>query len=103
MSPSKNPAGGRYHSDVHYRSAKLYHHANDTFVQVSGYTLQELQGHRTTWCVTRICQKRRLRICGYPEKRGALERHREKSPQKWRHYWVRANAVPMVREGKISG
>lgn len=41
-------------------------HANDTFVQVSGYTLQELQGSRTTWCVTRICQKRRLRICGSP-------------------------------------
>ncbi|MEN2771240.1 PAS domain-containing protein [Escherichia coli] len=41
-------------------------HANDTFVQVSGYTLQELQGNRTTWCVTRICQKRRLRICGSP-------------------------------------
>lgn len=41
-------------------------HANDTFVQVSGYTLQELQGQPHTWCVTRICQKRRLRICGSP-------------------------------------
>lgn len=42
-------------------------HANDTFVQVSGFTLQELlKGSRTTWCVTRICQKRRLRICGSP-------------------------------------
>ena len=41
-------------------------HANDTFVQVSGYTLQSYKGSRTTWCVTRICQKRRLRICGSP-------------------------------------
>ncbi len=39
----------------------------------------------------------------HPEKRGALERHREKSPQKWRPLLGRANAVPMVREGKISG
>ena len=38
-------------------------HANDTFVQVSGYTLQELQGQPHN---TRICQKRRLRICGSP-------------------------------------
>lgn len=37
-------------------------HANDTFVQVSG----SYRGSRTTWCVTRICQKRRLRICGSP-------------------------------------
>ncbi|STH70064.1 aerotaxis receptor protein [Escherichia coli] len=41
-------------------------HANDTFVQVSGFTLQDYKGSRTTWCVTRICQKRRLRICGSP-------------------------------------
>ena len=38
-------------------------HANDTFVQVSG---KSYKGSRTTWCVTRICQKRRLRICGSP-------------------------------------
>ena len=50
-------------------------HANDTFVQVSGYTLQELQGqpHKRGVCVFVV----------HPEKRGALERHREKSPQKW--------------------
>ena len=41
-------------------------HANDTFVQVSGYTFKSYKGSRTTWCVTRICQKRRLRICGSP-------------------------------------
>jgi len=46
-------------------------HANDTFVQVSGFTLQELQGQPHN-------------MGSHPEKRGALERHREKSPQKWR-------------------
>ena len=41
-------------------------HANDTFVQVSGLPCKSYKGSRTTWCVTRICQKRRLRICGSP-------------------------------------
>ncbi len=27
-------------------------HANDTFVQVSGYTLQRVTGAATAWCVT---------------------------------------------------
>jgi hypothetical protein len=39
-------------------------HANDTFVQVSGYSLKELRASRTIWCATRICQKRPLPICG---------------------------------------
>lgn len=41
-------------------------HANDTFVQVSGFTLQELQGQPHNMVRPRICQKRRLRICGSP-------------------------------------
>ena len=57
-------------------------HANDTFVQVSGYTLQELQGQPHNM----VRHPDMPKVCGYvvhPEKRGALERHREKSPQKW--------------------
>lgn len=59
-------------------------HANDTFVQVSGFYLAR---------VTRAAAQHgaspgyaKSGVCGYvvhPEKRGALERHREKSPQKW--------------------
>ncbi|MGS6556176.1 PAS domain-containing protein, partial [Escherichia coli] len=55
-------------------------HANDTFVQVSGYTLQELQGQPHN-----------------------MVRHVKNRRKNGDHYWVRANAVPMVREGKISG
>lgn len=43
-------------------------HANDTFVQVSGYTLQELQGQPHNMVRHRICQSG---VCGYvvhPEK-----------------------------------
>lgn len=36
-------------------------------------------------------------------KKGSPERHRENRRKNGDHYWVRANAVPMVREGKISG
>lgn len=60
-------------------------HANDTFVQVSGFTLQELQGQPHN--MVRHPDMPKSGVCGYvvhPEKRGALERHREKSPQKWR-------------------
>jgi hypothetical protein len=31
-------------------------HANDTFVQVSGYSLKELLGSRTIWCATRYAK-----------------------------------------------
>ena len=39
-------------------------HTNDTFVQVSGFTLQGCSGNRTTLCAIRICRKRLLPTCG---------------------------------------
>lgn len=39
-------------------------HANDTFVQVSGYQLDRADGPAAIWCATPICQKPRLPICG---------------------------------------
>ncbi len=45
-------------------------------------------------------------VCGYvvhPEKRGNPDSMVENRSKNGDHYWVRANAVPMVREGKISG
>ena len=41
-------------------------HANDTFVQVSGFTLQELQGQPHYSPTILVQCKRRLRICGSP-------------------------------------
>lgn len=41
-------------------------HANDTFVQISGYTLRELQGQPHNMVAIRICRKRPLLICGTP-------------------------------------
>ncbi len=62
-------------------------HSNDTFLQVSGYTLHELQGEPHNMQHGASPGYAKSGVCGYvvhPEKRGALERHREKSPQKWR-------------------
>lgn len=78
-------------------------HANDTFVQVSGYTLQELQGQPHNMVRHPDMPKAAFADMWFTLKKGNHGRHREKSPQNGDHYWVRANAVPMVREGKISG
>lgn len=59
-------------------------HANDTFVQVSGYTLQELQGQPHNMVRHPDMPKAAFADMWFTLKKGALERHREKSPQKWR-------------------
>lgn len=60
-------------------------HANDTFVQVSGFTLQELQGQPHNMVRHPDMPKAAFADMWFTlKKRGALERHREKSPQKWR-------------------
>lgn len=72
------------------------------FVQVSGYTFLQGVTEGATAQHGASPGYAKSGVCGYvvhPEKRGTLERHREKSPQKWRPL-LRANAVPMVREGK---
>ncbi|MFO6483998.1 PAS domain-containing protein [Escherichia coli] len=80
-------------------------HANDTFVQVSGFTLQELQGQPHNMVRQPDMPKAAFADMWFTLKKGeALERHGVKNRRKnGDHYWVRANAVPMVREGKISG
>lgn len=59
-------------------------HANDTFVQVSGYTLQELQGQPHNMVRHPDMPKAAFADMWFTLKKGNLERHREKSPQKWR-------------------
>ncbi len=59
-------------------------HANDTFVQVSGYTLQELQGQPHNMVRHPDMPKAAFADMWFTLKKGSPERHREKSPQKWR-------------------
>lgn len=79
-------------------------HANDTFVQVSGYTLQELQGQPHNMVRHPDMPKAAFADMWFTLKKGepwsGIVKNRRKNGD---HYWVRVNAVPMVREGKISG
>lgn len=76
-------------------------HANDTFVQVSGYTLQELQGQPHNMVRHPDMPKAAFADMWFTLKKGepwsGIVKNRRKNGD---HYWVRANAVPMVREGK---
>ncbi len=88
-------------------------HANDTFVQVSGYTLQELQGQPHNMVRHPDMPKAAFADMWFTLKKGEpwsgiVKNRRKNGDHYWvgqngDHYWVRANAVPMVREGKISG
>ncbi len=79
-------------------------HANDTFVQVSGYTLQELQGQPHNMVRHPDMPKAAFADMWYTLKQGepwsGIVKNRRKNGD---HYWVRANAVPMVREGRVTG
>ena len=73
-------------------------------MQVSGYTLQELQGQPHNMVRHPDMPKAAFADMWFTLKKGgALERHREKSPQNGDHYWCGPMRAPMVREGKISG
>ncbi len=77
-------------------------HANDTFVQVSGFTLQELQGQPHNMVRHPDMPKRRFADMWFTLKK-PLERHRENRRKMVTIIGCGTNAVPMVREGKISG
>ena len=79
-------------------------HANDTFVQVSGYQLNELLEKPHNLVRHPDMPKAAFADMWFTLKKGepwsGIVKNRRKNGD---HYWVRANAVPMVREGKISG
>lgn len=79
-------------------------HANDTFVQVSGYTLQELMGQPHNLVRHPDMPKAAFADMWYTLQQGepwsGIVKNRRKNGD---HYWVRANAVPMVRHGKMTG
>ena len=79
-------------------------HTNDTFVQVSGFTLQELLGQPHNIVRHPDMPKAAFADMWYPLQKGepwsGIVKNRRKNGD---HYWVRANAVPMVRNGQMTG
>lgn len=105
MSPSKIPPLADDTTLMSTTDLQSYiTHANDTFVQVSGFTLQELQGQPHNMVRHPDMPKAAFADMWFTLKKGepwsGIVKNRRKNGD---HYWVRANAVPMVREGKISG
>lgn len=79
-------------------------HANDTFVQVSGYQLNELLDKPHNLVRHPDMPKAAFADMWYTLQQGepwsGIVKNRRKNGD---HYWVRANAVPMVREGRVTG
>jgi len=79
-------------------------HSNDTFVQVSGYSLQELLGQPHNMVRHPDMPKAAFADMWYTLQQGepwsGIVKNRRKNGD---HYWVRANAVPMVRNGQMTG
>ena len=79
-------------------------HANDTFVQVSGYQLNELLEKPHNLVRHPDMPNAAFADLWYTLKQGepwsGIVKNRRKNGD---HYWVRANAVPMVREGRVTG
>ena len=79
-------------------------HANDTFVQVSGYQLDELTGQPHNLVRHPDMPKAAFADMWYTLQQGepwsGIVKNRRKNGD---HYWVRANAVPMVRHGQVTG
>ncbi|MDY1037834.1 methyl-accepting chemotaxis protein [Lelliottia sp. CFBP8978] len=79
-------------------------HTNDTFVRVSGYQLNELLGQPHNMVRHPDMPKAAFADMWYTLQQGepwsGIVKNRRKNGD---HYWVRANAVPMVRGGEMTG
>lgn len=79
-------------------------HANDAFIHASGYTLAELLDQPHNLVRHPDMPKAAFADMWYTLKQGepwsGVVKNRRKNGD---HYWVRANAVPMVRNGKTIG
>ena len=79
-------------------------HANDTFVNISGYSLNELLAQPHNLVRHPDMPKAAFADMWYTLQQGepwsGIVKNRRKNGD---HYWVRANAVPMVREGNVTG
>lgn len=77
-------------------------HVNPTFIEVSGFSEEELIGKRIELCVIRICPKH-LGFMEHVETgltRTGLVKNRRKNGD---FYWINANATPLLENGKITG
>lgn len=79
-------------------------HANDTFVNISGYSLNELLAQPHNLVRHPDMPNAAFADMWYTLQQGepwsGIVKNRRKNGD---HYWVRANAVPMVREGNVTG
>lgn len=79
-------------------------HTNDTFVNISGYSLNELLAQPHNLVRHPDMPKAAFADMWYTLQQGepwsGIVKNRRKNGD---HYWVRANAVPMVREGNVTG
>lgn len=79
-------------------------HANDTFVHVSGYQLHELIGAPHNLVRHPDMPKAAFADMWFTLQQGepwtGIVKNRRKNGD---HYWVRANAIPVVRQGKTTG
>jgi len=79
-------------------------HANDAFVQVSGYELHELQGSAHNIVRHPDMPKEAFADMWFTLQQGEpwtgiVKNYRKNGD----HYWVRANAIPLVRHGQTTG
>ncbi|MDF7759195.1 methyl-accepting chemotaxis protein [Kosakonia cowanii] len=79
-------------------------HANDAFIHASGYHLNELNGQPHNIVRHPDMPKAAFADMWFTLKQGepwsGIVKNRRKNGD---HYWVRANAVPMVRNGEVTG
>ncbi|MCT4711164.1 methyl-accepting chemotaxis protein [Enterobacteriaceae bacterium H11S18] len=79
-------------------------HANDSFVKISGYSCEELMGSPHNLVRHPDMPKAAFADMWYTLQQGepwtGIVKNRCKNGD---YYWVRANAVPMVRNGKMTG
>ncbi len=79
-------------------------YANEAFVQVSGFTLEELQGQphnlvRHPDMPAQVFADMWATLKGGEPWTGVVKNRRKNGD----HYWVRANATPVVRDGRPAG
>ena len=79
-------------------------YANDAFIEVSGFTPEEVNGQPHNMVRHPDMPPEAFADMWATLKQGepwtALVKNRRKNGD---HYWVRANAIPVVREGKVQG
>ena len=79
-------------------------YANDAFIDVSGFSLEEIKGQPHNLVRHPDMPKQAFADMWSTLKQGepwtALVKNRRSNGD---HYWVRANAIPVIRQGKVKG